>query len=375
MNFSLMSLLTSLLLGTLILVFQRFLLSVTNQQRLINSKILTIFNFLFMFRLLVPFEFGYTITIPSKKMLPVVKDFFGYPLITIFQQEITVLNVLVFIWVVGSLFKVTLLFRDYRKIKQFIRLTPDHTIKNSSEFQAVHSFKVVETLDSPVVVGLRRPIVLLPKIDFSDKELDYILRHEALHISNLDLFVKYFYELLIVIYWWNPLMYLFREQMDNVIELKTDEQLIEQLTYEERIEYVQTLVKVRENQVKKRKVGNYAFSFSYGTQNQLLFRTRNILETKRRKYSGLTLLSVAVVGLFFSTSIIFEPYRIKDEHIGESFAITKEANYLVKTAKDQYELYLNGQFLTVLTQQQLDENQDFQKLMIYTESEKINEKN
>lgn len=375
MNFSLMSLLTSLFFGTLILVFQRFLLSVTNYRGVVTSRILTIFNFLFMFRLIFPFEFGYTITIVSKNILPAVKDFFNYHLITLFQQEVTVLNVLLLIWGIGSLFKLYTLFWNYMKIKQFVRVTPDYQIKNSSQFQSVHSFKIVEELDSPVVIGLRRPIVLLPKIDFSEKELNYILTHEALHISNLDLFVKYFYEIVIVIYWWNPLMYLFREQMDNVIELKTDEQLIQQLTYEERIEYVQTLVKVRENQIKKRKMGQYAFSFSYGTQNQLLFRTRNILEGRPRNYSLLTLLSVVLLGVFLSTSIIFEPHRIKEEHIGESFMVTSDTNYLVELADKQYELYMNGEFLTVITQKQWNENQDFQKLTIYQEENQPNEKN
>lgn len=375
MNFSLMSLITSLFFGTLILVFQRFLLSVTNYRGVVTTRILTIFNFLFMFRLIFPFEFGYTITIASKTILPTVKDFFNYRLITLFQQEVTILHVLFLIWGMGSLFKLYLLFRNYIKIKQFVRVTPDYQIKNRHQFHAVHSFKIVEGLDSPVVIGLRKPIVLLPKIDFSEKELNYILKHEALHISNLDLFVKYFYEIVIVIYWWNPLMYLFREQMDNVIELRTDEQLIQQLTYEERIEYVQTLVKVRENQIKKRKMGQYAFSFSYGTQNQLLFRTRNILEGRPRNYSLLTLLTVVVLGAFLSTSIIFEPHRIKEEHIGESFLVTADTNYLVQLADNQYALYMNGEFLTVITDKQWNENQDFQKLTIYQEESQPNEKN
>lgn len=375
MNFSLMSLITSLFFGTLILVFQRFLLSVTNYRGVVTTRILTIFNFLFMFRLIFPFEFGYTITIASKTILPTIKDFFNYHLITLFQQEVTILHVLFLIWGMGSLFKLYLLFRNYIKIKQFVRVTPDYQIKNRHQFHAVHSFKIVEGLDSPVVIGLRKPIVLLPKIDFSEKELNYILKHEALHISNLDLFVKYFYEIVIVIYWWNPLMYLFREQMDNVIELRTDEQLIQQLTYEERIEYVQTLVKVRENQIKKRKMGQYAFSFSYGTQNQLLFRTRNILEGRPRNYSLLTLLTVVVLGAFLSTSIIFEPHRIKEEHIGESFLVTADTNYLVQLADNQYALYMNGEFLTVITDKQWNENQDFQKLTIYQEESQPNEKN
>lgn len=375
MHLSLTSLLTSLLFGMLILVFQRLLLSMTNQQRLINSKILTIFNFLFMFRLIFPFEFGYTITIRSKVILPKVKDFLNFPIATVFQSEVTVLQVLLSIWAIGSLVKLFLLIRDYVRLQQLVRITPDYQVENQKEFHKVASFKVVDSLDSPVVIGLRRPVILLPKIEFTKKEFNYILTHEVLHISNLDLFVKYFYEIVIVIYWWNPLMYLFREQMDNVIELKTDDQLIQSLTDEERVEYVQTLVKVRENQTKKRKVGSYAVSFSYGTNNQLLFRAKNILEGQKRNYSYLTLISLGILGVFLTTSIIFEPSRIKEEHIGQTFTITADTNYLVELPDNQYELYMEGQFLVVINQEQLDSNEDFQKLKIYQKRDKTDEKN
>ena len=370
MYFSLTSLLTSLLFGTLILIVQRFLLRMTNHKNFINSKILTIFNFLFIFRLLFPFEFGYTLTMRSKVILPKVKDFLNFHIITVYNYEITVFRLLLTIWLVGSLIKLYSLIRDYLKIKQLVRMTPDYQVEYYEQASSGYSVKVVESLDSPVVIGLRHPVVLLPKIEFSKKELNYVLTHEALHISNFDLFVKYFYELIIVIYWWNPLMYLFRDQMDNVIELKTDEQLIATLTYDERLEYAQTLVKVRENQMKKRDFGSFAVSFSYGTNNQLLFRTKYILEENRRKYSWPTLLSVGILGIFLSTSIIFEPSRIKEEHIGQSFAVSEDTNYLVELPDNQYELYMDGQFLIVITQEQLERNEDFQKLPIYSEDER-----
>ncbi len=370
MYFSLTSLLTSLLFGTLILLVQRFLLKMTNHKNFINSKILTIFNFLFIFRLLFPFEFGYTVTIRSKVILPKVKDLLNFHIMTFFKYEMTVFHLLLTIWLVGSLFKLYILVRDYLKIKQLVRITPDYQMESYGQDHSGYSVKVVESLESPVVIGLRKPVVLLPKIDFSKKELTYILTHEALHISNFDLFVKYFYEFIIVIYWWNPLMYLFREQMDNVIELKTDEQLIASLTHDERLEYAQTLVKVRENQIKNRDFGSFAVSFSYGTNNQLLFRTKYILEENRRKYSWPTLLILGILGIFLSTSIIFEPSRIKEEHIGQSFTITEDTNYLVELPDNQYELYMDGQFLVVITQEQLERNEDFQKLPIYQKGHK-----
>lgn len=377
MLFSITSLLTSLLFGTLILVFQRFLLRVTNEQQTINSKILTIFNFLFIFRVLFPFEFGYTITIVSKRFLPAVKDIFHFHLGTFFQYEVTILTILLILWISGSLVKLYFLGKEYLKIQRFIDQTSEYQLgilAEGKKFKGVHSFRVVEGLDSPVVIGLRRPTVLLPKVDFTEKELNYILTHEALHVSNLDLFVKYFYEFIIVIYWWNPLMYLFREQMDNVIELKTDEQLVAELTKEERIEYIQTLVKVRENQLNKRKIGNYAFSFSYGTKNQLLSRSRHILAGKQKSYSFLSLTMFGLLGVFLSTSVIFEPHRIKQTDVGESFVITSENNYLVARSDGQYELYMDGQFLTVLTQEQLAENEEFQKIKIYQGENSLNEK-
>ena len=49
-----------------------------------------------------------------------------------------------------------------------------------------------------------------------------ILQHEFCHVKGNDLLIKLFYNLLLVIFWWNPLTYRFRKELDNLLELRCD---------------------------------------------------------------------------------------------------------------------------------------------------------
>lgn len=51
----------------------------------------------------------------------------------------------------------------------------------------------------PMGIGLRRRMVLLPRLDYTDEELYYILLHEFTHFSNGDLYVKMGVSLLCII--------------------------------------------------------------------------------------------------------------------------------------------------------------------------------
>ncbi len=72
---------------------------------------------------------------------------------------------------------------------------------------AVH---VSPAVDSPVALGIARPVVVLPKgltSRLSEEELVSILIHETGHIRHLDHVAGLLQRLLTSVYWWNPLAY------------------------------------------------------------------------------------------------------------------------------------------------------------------------
>ena len=63
---------------------------------------------------------------------------------------------------------------------------------------------------SPAVVGIRKPILVLPEYPFSENELYYVCLHEAEHCRNHDLWLRLLLDIVICTQWFNPLVYLCR---------------------------------------------------------------------------------------------------------------------------------------------------------------------
>lgn len=60
---------------------------------------------------------------------------------------------------------------------------------------------------SPMLVGLIRPTILLPKHDFRENEIISIFQHELTHLKRHDLWIKALFLLTVCLHWWNPLVW------------------------------------------------------------------------------------------------------------------------------------------------------------------------
>ncbi|NQV31377.1 MAG: hypothetical protein HQ515_01730, partial [Phycisphaeraceae bacterium] len=77
----------------------------------------------------------------------------------------------------------------------------------------------------PAVFGLFRPVLLVPaeQMDhMSPTDARHILLHELAHIKRLDLWSHGLYMLLLMAYWFNPLLWLMRRHLQNLRELCCD---------------------------------------------------------------------------------------------------------------------------------------------------------
>lgn len=74
-------------------------------------------------------------------------------------------------------------------------------------------------LSTPLIMGLREPVVLIPKKEYARSELDFVLKHEFAHLQRRDLMWKAIAVCGVCLLWCNPLVYFGRKQMEHVCEL------------------------------------------------------------------------------------------------------------------------------------------------------------
>ncbi|MHB8062156.1 MAG: M56 family metallopeptidase, partial [Ruminiclostridium sp.] len=85
-----------------------------------------------------------------------------------------------------------------------------------------------DRITSPFVNGFIRPKIFIP-IGLGENELSYILAHEQTHIKRLDYLIKPFAYLVLVVHWFNPLIWISFSLMTKDMEMSCDESVITKL--------------------------------------------------------------------------------------------------------------------------------------------------
>lgn len=98
-----------------------------------------------------------------------------------------------------------------------------------------------EQVRSPFVLGVLRPRIYLP-FRLERRELNYVIAHERAHIRRKDHWWKPLGFLLLVVHWFNPLLWLAYALFCRDIELACDERVIRELDNGQKADYTQALL-------------------------------------------------------------------------------------------------------------------------------------
>lgn len=349
MDMTFTSFLTTLILSSVIVLTIVTLIKNARLNKIVSANIFMGLSIIFIVRLFMPVEFFYTYAIPSRTFLPEINQIMGRQ-ISLFHQTVDIKQLIVFIWILGS----SVFF-----VKWIKKLYGIHLVKCVFKQSIKGAYKKIKvaTVDepiSPVVIGLIHPLIVIPNIGLSSSELQYILEHERCHVHSLDLWMKYIYEMLTIVYWWNPVIWFFKKHFNQIIELKADEFVTKKMSKEGKICYVETLVKVGKSVQKQVQLPELCDLPSFSTSNDglLLERVNHIFNEKKTRNEKLVLLISGILGLYLSSCIIFEPFIEPPKVKQESFSINEDNSFLKQIGDDTYEVHRDGKFLFEITEKQ-----------------------
>ena len=90
-----------------------------------------------------------------------------------------------------------------------------------------------DRFSSPLMVGIFRPILLLPKVSMTEEQLGNVLSHEMIHYRRKDILYKWFVCLVKCIHWFNPAIYYVSKQIDIECEISCDAAVVKNMSDEE----------------------------------------------------------------------------------------------------------------------------------------------
>ena len=96
--------------------------------------------------------------------------------------------------------------------------------------------------DVPISLGIRHKLILLPKRQYSIEELKCILKHEYTHHCNHDLMLIFLVRIFCCFFWWNPLVYLLRNDVLQMLEIKCDLTVTQGMDKNQIVQYLTTIV-------------------------------------------------------------------------------------------------------------------------------------
>ncbi len=97
-------------------------------------------------------------------------------------------------------------------------------------------------VSSPLLLGFFHPCIVLPSVDISEKDFDYIVLHELTHCKRLDMFYKWLVQVTVCLHWFNPLVHLMSREITKACEFSCDEAVLAKMGSGNAQDYGKTLL-------------------------------------------------------------------------------------------------------------------------------------
>lgn len=208
-----------------------------------------------------------------------------------FSYSITFMEMLWGIWIIGIVCFVlyhSIMHSSYqRKILRFGRLCDNQEwlelydkLCLEGNIQRKPAMLMSKKAHSPMIIGLIRPKLVLPEINYSIVELQYILSHELVHYRRKDLWYKLLLLVANAVHWFNPLVYLMFREASGDLECFCDDAVVKEASFIQRRDYTETIL----NNLTRQKINEKNLStYFYGGSRRMKNRFQNILNTGRKK--------------------------------------------------------------------------------------------
>ena len=97
-------------------------------------------------------------------------------------------------------------------------------------------------ISSPLLIGFFHPCIVLPSVDISEKDFQYIVLHELTHYKRRDMFYKWLVQVTVCLHWFNPFVHLMSREITKACEFSCDEAVLTKMGYGNAQEYGKTLL-------------------------------------------------------------------------------------------------------------------------------------
>lgn len=201
-----------------------------------------------------------------------------------------IFNIASYTWI--SIAILLIVYNIFNYLIFLYRLKEHNVIKSNAINNAIYEiskdiklknkvmYRISNNITTPMTIGIFKKKIILPVQILENNEYEVILKHELFHIKNKDIEYKFLLLLLNCIYWFNPIIYNFVNQVDEIMELNCDEKVLENKEDSYRTQYAKVLL----NQIEQNRNKEYSFSINFANRRKnIMNRFSSIVNKQKRK--------------------------------------------------------------------------------------------
>lgn len=255
------------------------------------------------------------------------------------KRELTVADVLFAVWACGCVLLAVFYAAGYRKMWSRLRRwssectdvrVQEMTAEAAAECRLKKTPQVrimKDSAEGPFTTGVLRNTIILPDETLQERDLRFILKHEATHCRNHDISWRLFLLTVNIIHWFNPLVWLLRRAAEQDMEIACDEAVVSMASREDRKEYSDVIL----SWVEKSRYEGSAVSTGYVSGVKFLKRRFDSIFNGGRKKNGILLAGgVCALALFIGCAMQLQSggrvYAKKEIPIDDGFEVRTDVN-------------------------------------------------
>lgn len=314
MQLTLSSLFITIVFTAILILIFNALLTCKKSYIFFRTDFLSVLAIIIVLRLLFPIEFKFTQSIAAA---PIMNPFYNIMHYKFHSFEIY--NLLLLIWVIGIIIKsIEYIFSISQSNNNYKLLISNSVKLETNDLDAeLDIFPIFSSkfLYVPTVFTTKKSI-FLPVTLYTKSELNNILRHEISHIQHHDGLIKHIINFVVILYWWNPFVYIFRNQIHLLLEMCADYKSTKNFNEIENNQYIRDLISIQKKTTIYNQVHKYSNSNIIDESIKVLeYRINYMIENKYKKKTNILLLATLILFPFLTNSIILEPsFPAPDEH-------------------------------------------------------------
>lgn len=108
-----------------------------------------------------------------------------------------------------------------------------------------------DEFSSPFLMGIIKPMLIIPSDLSGTEELEHVLMHERMHYKRFDILYKWAVVFVKSIHWFNPFVYVLSKEIDNECEISCDAMITGKMSEEEKKSYMNTILLLMESKTRK----------------------------------------------------------------------------------------------------------------------------